>query len=131
MIHRGIFERFPAIRFIVAHAGGTAPFLAWRISLFEFKPGISPSNPREIMHSSLKSLYYDIALSASSTALSSLSQLTDPSHILFGSDYPFAPEVVTGWTIEGLRNFPAFGEKARLQIERENALSLFPRFNRV
>lgn len=131
LIHSGTIERYPNIRFIVAHAGGTAPYLAWRISLFEFKPGMYQQDPQEIIHSSLKCLYYDIALSASPHALSSLKQLADPSHILFGSDYPFAPEILTAWTIEGLRNYAAFDEKARLQIERENALKLFPKCSKA
>ena len=131
LIHNGTIERYPDIRFIAAHAGGTAPYLAWRISLFEYKPGMYQPDPQKVIHSSLKCLYYDIALSASPNTLSSLKQLADPSHILFGSDYPFAPEVVTGWTIEGLRAFYAFSEKARMQIERKNALKLFSRFSKV
>lgn len=129
LIHSGTLERYPDIRFILAHAGGTAPYLAWRISLFEFKPGMYRPDPQEIIHSSFKCLYYDIALSASPHTLSSLKQLADPSHILFGSDYPFAPEILTAWTIEGLHNFSAFGEKTRFRIERQNALKLFPKFS--
>ena len=32
LIHRGATKRFPDIRFIFSHAGGTAPFIAWRIT---------------------------------------------------------------------------------------------------
>lgn len=79
----------------------------------------------------LKRLYYDIALSASPHAFSSLKQLVDPSHILFGSDYPFAPAVLTGLKIGGIRTYNAFDEKARLQIEHENALKLFSRITKA
>lgn len=80
--------------------------------------------------SDLKSLYYDTALSASPYALRSLQELVNTSHILFGSDYPFAPEIITGMTISGLGTFDGFDEKKLRGINRENALDLFPRFVR-
>jgi predicted TIM-barrel fold metal-dependent hydrolase len=39
----------------------------------------------------LRSFYYDTALSAGASTLSGLCQITDPDHILFGTDFPFAP----------------------------------------
>lgn len=35
--------------------------------------------------------YYDVALSTSRTALYGLLQVTTPDHVLFGSDFPYAP----------------------------------------
>ena len=51
-----------------------------------------PLNERRGGHRYLKRLYYDTAMSATPHALSSLRELVDPSHILFGSDFPFLPE---------------------------------------
>ena len=76
----------------------------------------------------LKRMYYDTALSASLYALHSLQELVNSSHILFGSDYPFAPEIVTRMTISGLNKFDGFDEEKLRGINRENALDLFPRF---
>ena len=78
----------------------------------------------------LKSLYYDTALSASPYALRSLQELVNPSHILFGSDYPFASETIIGMTISGLNTFDGFDGKNLSGINRENALELFPLFLR-
>jgi len=39
----------------------------------------------------LRSFYFDTALSAGDSTLSAPVKVTDPSHILFGSDFPFAP----------------------------------------
>jgi predicted TIM-barrel fold metal-dependent hydrolase len=116
-------KRFPNIRFIVSHAGGTAPYIAGRMSLLDYRQYTDTI-------SDLKSLYYDIALSAYPYALRSLQELVNPSHILFGSDYPFAPEIITGMTISGLGTFDGFNDKKLRAIDRENALALFPRFNR-
>jgi len=76
----------------------------------------------------LKQFYYDTALSANPNALYSLQELVDASHILFGSDYPFAPEVMTSFSVQGIQNYNGFDEQARKAIERESALALFPRF---
>jgi predicted TIM-barrel fold metal-dependent hydrolase len=55
--------------------------------------------------------------------------LVDASHILFGSDYPFVPEVATLFTMQGIQNYDGFDEQERRAIERENAITLFPRVN--
>ena len=115
------FERFPDIRFIVAHGGGTAPYIAWRLSLLDM---FYLTN----VIKDLKSLYYDTALAASPFALRSLQELANPSHILFGTDYPFAPELITDMTISGLDTFDGFDDDMLGAINRENALTLFPRF---
>ena len=114
-------KRYPDIRFIVAHGGGTAPYIAWRISLLDYLLYTDTIND-------LKSLYYDTALSASPYALRSLQELVAPAHILFGSDYPFAPEMAISLTIYGLNSFDGFDEKELSEINRENALDLFPQF---
>ena len=47
--------------------------------------------------------------------------------ILFGTDYPFAPEGVMGKTIRGLEDHGGFDASERTAIERDNAIRLFPR----
>ncbi len=125
LIYSGTLERCPGIRFILAHAGGTVPYLAYRISMGQI---MLPGAPQGVM-TYLKQFYYDTALSANPYALRSLTELVDASHILFGSDYPFAPEVVTGFTVHGIQNYHGFDEQARKAIERESALALFPRLH--
>lgn len=75
----------------------------------------------------LRRLYYDTALSASPHALRSLQELVEPSHILFASDYPFAPELATGVTVGGLADYDGFDKDALEWVYRKSALSLFPR----
>jgi len=117
LIFTRALKRYPAIRFIFPHAGGTVPFLAGRISMGEQK-----------VIEYLKTLYFDVALSATPYALRSLQELADPSHILFGSDFPFLPEPLIGSMIEGLKNYGGFDAELRTAIERANAIALFPRF---
>lgn len=126
LLFSGTLERCGDIRLILPHAGGTIPYIALRLCLGQFWPGLQESVPQGVM-TYLKRLYYDTALSASPHALRSLQALVEPSHILFASDYPFAPELATGVTVGGLDDYDGFDEDALEQVYRESALRLFPR----
>ena len=126
LLFRGTLERCPDIRFILPHAGGTIPYLALRLCLGQFWPGLQEHVPQGVI-TYLQRFYYDTALSASPHTLRSLQELVNPSHILFATDYPFAPELATIATIEGLKNYDGFDEGALESIFRESASTLFPR----
>jgi len=125
LVWSGTAERCPNVRLIFSHAGGTAPFLAWRWSLLDFLPGTSERAPRGVMHY-LRQFFYDTALSANPHALRSLCELVPPTQILFGTDFPFAPELITQASIEGVERYDGFDDGARRAIERANTLSLLP-----
>jgi predicted TIM-barrel fold metal-dependent hydrolase len=127
LIWSGTLERHPAVRVILSHAGGTTPFLAGRIALLDAAPELRERAPQGVAHY-LGRFFYDTALSANPGALGSLQALVGPERILFGSDFPFAPEAVASASIEGLARYEGFDAAARRAIERENALGLFPRF---
>jgi predicted TIM-barrel fold metal-dependent hydrolase len=130
LLYSGTFERYPAIRYIVAHAGGAVPYLAWRLSLGQFMPGLGEQVPKGALHY-LQHLHFDTALSASDYALRSLIEFVPPSQVLFGSDYPMAPEAVTQVSTAGLEASKVLDEDARRTIYRESALTLFPRFEQA
>ena len=126
LLYSGTLDRYPNLRLILSHAGGTVPYLTKRLT---FGPTIGSylkaRAPRNLI-ASLRQLYYDVAMSASPYALPSLQALVDPSHILFGSDYPFMPEPAVADNVAGLANYERFDQQAQWMIERENALALFP-----
>jgi len=118
-------ERFPDIPFILSHAGGAVPYLAGRISFLDTIPIVKERAPKGAINY-LKLFYYDTALSANRYTFSALRELVDPTHILFGSDYPFAPEQETDMTIAGINSYDRFDAQTRKAIERDNAFALFP-----
>lgn len=125
LIYSGTLEQCPRIRFILAHAGGTVPFLAWRLALLDRLPEFAEKAPRGALHY-LRSLYYDTAMSANRHTLAALLELVGPEQILFGSDYPFLPEVLVEESVEHLSKQASFDARSLAAIERENALSLLP-----
>ena len=128
LLYSGTLERYPSIRYILPHAGGTVPFLAWRIALGEMMvPQMRERVPKGAMHY-LRQLYYDTALSTSDAALSALKQFVPTTQIVFGSDFPLAPEPVVKAEIANFDGSPVLDLEARAAINRDNALRLFPRF---
>ena len=123
LLFSGLFTRFREIRFVFAHAGGTVPMLADRISYYSAQmKDLADKTPDGIEYE-LKRLYYDVASSANPPAMAALMKLVDTSHILFGSDYPAVP---VAYTAEGLTRLRL--SAADLQaIRRDNAMRLLPR----
>ncbi len=125
LIIAGVLARFPAIRFILSHAGGALPFLLPRISLsLHMMPGVVDRVGDPAM--AFRSFYYDTALAAGAATFSALGEVADPSRILFGTDFPMTPEF-------GLKTFGAALEAldvdglSRPAIYRENAAQLLGR----
>jgi 6-methylsalicylate decarboxylase len=125
MLFAGTFARCPDISFIFSHAGGTIPFLAERIARLEVRPEFKAAVPNGVMFE-LKRLFFDTALSANALAFSALLKLVSSDQVLFGSDYPFAPEATMTATVKGLSAL-GLPDDVLLAIERTNALRLFDR----
>ena len=127
LILSGTVERYPRIRFILAHSGGFLPYVAWRISLANMMAPFHERAPQGVL-SYIKRFYYDTALSPSNYSLAALKELVPPSQILFGSDFPFAPAPLTAVQCETLDGSAMLDDEARRLICRTNAAALFPRF---
>lgn len=125
LIYSGTLKRCPHIRFIVAHGGGTVPFLAQRIAMMEGHRGAKGVTG---VIPSLRSLYYEIASTTSAFALRSLQELADPSRVLWGSDLPFVYGERLREEVEHWDHYDGFDPSARAAVEELNALKLFPRF---
>lgn len=122
LVRNDVRGRYPAIKFILSHAGGFVPYASHRMAL-----GIvadTGRNPLEILEQ-LSTFYFDTALSATPAALPCLLAFAKPGHVLFGSDWPFAPPEVVQYFTKGLDDHPGIADHAA--IDRENAAALFPR----
>lgn len=124
LVHNGIRQRYPNIKFILSHAGGFVPFAAYRLAM-----GVTADTGRDPFQvlDEFAGFYFDTALSSSPAALPSLLAFAKPGHVTYGSDYPFAPVEVAKLFTGGLENYPALDADTRGAIDRGSALSLFPR----
>lgn len=123
LLFSGQAVRFPDIRWIWSHAGGTAPFLAGRIEASVPRARDHATRlPQGAIHE-MKRFFYDIAGAANPGALTSLMQLVDARQVLFGTDYPSGAsmDILTGLA---MMRFSAADLAA---VDRGNAVKLMPR----
>lgn len=125
LVFTGTLQRCPDIRLIVAHGGGTVPFVAQRISLLEGHRGVKGVTD---VIPALRALYYEIASTTAGYALRSLQELVNATHILWGSDLPFVYGERLQAEVDHWEAYDGFDSVARSAVEKLNALRLFPRF---
>ncbi|KAJ7781161.1 hypothetical protein B0H16DRAFT_1817710 [Mycena metata] len=126
LVVTGRKRKYSNTRIILAHLGGSTPFLAARVAVLSGHMGCTLS-PDEIIED-FKSFYYDTALSAHETTLSAMETFVSPERILFGTDFPAASAGMVNWYTKNLENFHAADEEKLNNIMAGNALNLFPRF---
>ena len=126
MIYKNRLIQFPNIKWIVSHAGGTIPYLAYRLSIAGEWQAITQS--KEEVIKSLQTLYFDLALSTSPSVFSSLQKLVSSDHILFGTDFPLRYEEYVTRSILEINDFQNFTDIDKSFIFSNTAKSLFTRF---
>ena len=127
LIFSRTIERFPRVQFILPHAGGLAPYFAWRLSVSPMIDKRLPQLSREQVNAGLQHFWYDNALSPGEQTFGSLDHVALPERIVFGTDFPFAnPRVIA----EMIRTYESgfLSEARRAEIGRTNALALFPKY---
>ena len=142
LVVSGTLERYPAVRLLVAHAGGKIPYLHDRIldrgpilQRVARTPAPTPEELVELMEAGLRkargllaTLFYDTALSANETVLAALGALVPASRVLFGTDFPFAQDLGAKLTLDGLGRHRGFTTGERRAIEGDTR-ALFPRLD--
>uniref|UniRef100_A0A060TCL3 6-methylsalicylate decarboxylase n=1 Tax=Blastobotrys adeninivorans TaxID=409370 RepID=A0A060TCL3_BLAAD len=115
-------KRFPNVKVILSHGGGTLPYIVQRASTFIAIFGKRDIN--EVMEE-VRSFYYDLALVDRKASFALLRRLVSVDHILFGSDFPYAFE-------DSVKAFSELDGEELSDEEVEmvgwkNAVKLFPR----
>jgi predicted TIM-barrel fold metal-dependent hydrolase len=135
MVFGGASTRYPNLRVIFSHGGGTMPYLIERFFQQKRAQELSPGNfPTQISTEELARLdplgevqrfYYDVAQSTHVAPLSALVHVVPTSRILFGTDYPYRTAADHAL---GLRDSGLFNVEALRAIEYDNARGLLPCF---
>jgi predicted TIM-barrel fold metal-dependent hydrolase len=127
LVVSGAAAKYPDMRWIFSHAGGTMPFLVGRIlgdrnNLPAVLDG--PAKPGTRLYD-LRRFYYDTAASANPVAMTALKKVVGVSQIVFGTDYPYASlsEIATQ-----LQHCGAFNAQELGAIDRGNALRILPKY---
>ncbi|MFH9657548.1 amidohydrolase family protein [Streptomyces sp. NPDC017248] len=122
LVRSGIVRAYPNIRFILSHAGGFVPYASHRLAVT-----IAHDTGRSVLDvlDDFRAFYFDTALSSSPAALPTLLAFARPGHVLFGSDWPFAPAGAGKYFATGLDT--QLDPGTLTAVNRTNAEPLFPR----
>jgi predicted TIM-barrel fold metal-dependent hydrolase len=119
ILFTGTAVRYPGIRWIFSHGGGTVPFLLSRFTTLEANMKDKSRLPNGVVHE-LRRFYYDTAQANHAGALAALLKLVPVSQVVLGTDYPFRRALEE---IAGVINYGFSAADVRA-IERDNALRL-------
>ncbi len=129
LIMTGTIRAYPDVDIILSHAGGTIPYLGTRAIGGLTISAVSSHASVNALEAAVdfQRFYYDIALSTSAAQLDGLLDFTDPSKILFGSDFPYAPQVAINAVIAAYDGYVAtYARSSQIQPAtlRANAIAL-------
>ncbi|KAE8317309.1 hypothetical protein BDV41DRAFT_561541 [Aspergillus transmontanensis] len=125
--------KYPRCKVILSHAGGALPYIISRVTTPMSKaPDFAVSHRMGITHDqameSFRSFHFDLALSSSPQVLDMLLRMVPHDHILYGSDFPYAPITAYPAFLEALESYEMDPE-LREMINFGNAMKLFPRLS--
>lgn len=126
LVFAGIFERYPGLKLVLAHGGGTLAMLAGRLDLgyeaphYEANPDCRKNISRP-PSTYLKQIYFDSVV-AHPAALRYLIDLVGHQQIVFGSDFPF--EVGDPYGAKSLPAIATLPEQVGTDILYNNAAKI-------
>jgi predicted TIM-barrel fold metal-dependent hydrolase len=125
LVFTGMSQKYPNIRWIFSHSGGTLPFLTQRF-IQQQKVQKHPFLPNGPMPEFQK-LYYELAQGNTKGQLAALFNMVGVSQVLYGTDYPYRDGAeVNG----GIANW-GFNAADLRSIERGTALKLLPKLKTI
>ena len=128
----GALTRYPKLRFIFSHGGGTLPFLAGRVT--SSAAVIEAERQNRLQGGAeqlLKTLFFDTMTMENAASMSALLQSVTSRHLLFGSDYPYAAyRSSASGAITSLASSGVLNSADLAAIQSRTAAALWPRWKR-
>jgi predicted TIM-barrel fold metal-dependent hydrolase len=129
LTYHQVFTRYPKIRWLLAHAGGTLPYLAYRTSLLQGTNAIAQNlglSNFDKQNLDYGRLFYDTALSPAPSAMMSVREVAPVSHVMFATDWPFSGPVFVVPGDPAPQLAESFNSTELKQVLRDNQLAQFP-----
>jgi predicted TIM-barrel fold metal-dependent hydrolase len=121
-IYRGSAHRYPNVRIIWSHSGGTMPYLIERFDGADKGAAAKAAAPEGFRQLAGR-FFYDIAQAANPVATRALRSVVPVEHIVFGTDYPFRTP------LEHVTALEASGVFSRAELDgiyRQHVRTLLP-----
>ncbi|KAF7977434.1 hypothetical protein HWV62_3590 [Athelia sp. TMB] len=124
LVVTGKKRKYPKVKIVLAHLGGSSPFLAARVAVLSRHMGCKLT-PAEILED-FKTFYFETALSAHETNLAAMERFVTPDRILFGTDFPAVSTAMAAWYTENLDGYYLADALKKDAIMFQNAFNLLP-----
>jgi len=120
LVFSGTVTKFPDIRWIFSHSGGTLPFLTSRFTRLaeERKPAHLPDGPLP----EFRKFHYELAQGNTPGQIAALLKMVPIEKVMYGTDFPFRDGAEVN---AGIANY-GFSAADIASIERGAALKLLP-----
>ncbi|KAL8670650.1 MAG: hypothetical protein Q9168_004829, partial [Polycauliona sp. 1 TL-2023] len=130
----GVFDRFPKLKILIAHAGGTIPYLAGRIEScvqherhFALDESSGRRGPKRGLKTVLRENVWLDAVVYEEVSVKAAVELVGRERVMFGTDHPFFPPLDKGaekWESVMTNMEAVAGTDAREMIVGGNAIEL-------
>ena len=124
-VYRGAAHRFPNVRMIWSHSGGTMPYLIERFDGADRSPAARAQAP-DGFRASIGRFWYDIAQASNPVATYALRSVVPMERIVFGTDYPFR---TSADHVRGLETGKVFAPQEIAAIYRGNVATGLPQLS--
>jgi len=116
--------KYPDIRWIWAHGGGTMPFLIQRIAGDKVANNLDKPAPPDSPLFFIRKYYYDTGAQFNPVGIASLKSVAGMSQIVYGTDFPYGRMAEVNMYLD---NMPTvLNAQERQMLYRGNAVRLFP-----
>jgi predicted TIM-barrel fold metal-dependent hydrolase len=123
-IFSGTALKYPDMKFIWSHGGGTMPFLVRRFIGVGNQPKNKANATPDGFLAAARKMYYDTAQQLLPAQQWPLRNVATVPQILYGTDFPYGPDSDTGKALDDVGIFTPAELK---MVNRGNAEKLFPR----
>lgn len=125
LIYSGTLEKYPDIKFVIPHGGSLLTSLVDRLEGFHPLVQSKTDYKLDDVKKQLSRFYYDLAGFPVPNQLYGLLNMTDDTHLLYGSDYPYAfPNFIQSQK-EKLDKTKLLNKKQKNKVYNENIQLLF------
>jgi 6-methylsalicylate decarboxylase len=127
MHYSNTFARTPNVKYILSHAGGTIPYLAFRFAIVDEMKAIPGDEERGTAAATFRRLYWDTAASWSDPVLHMLRSIVGIDRVLYGSDFPYVRRDLAVGSVRAIEQTAELDDAQRRNILGGTACRLIPR----
>jgi 6-methylsalicylate decarboxylase len=121
-VYRGAARRFPDVKMIWSHSGGTMPHLIERFDFID-RSGQARQQAPDGFRASAARFWYDIAQASNPVATRALRTVVPMERIVFGTDYPFRTSLEH---VRGLEDGKVFSRRELMALYHANVETRLP-----